>query len=47
MRIEQLFSEWLNSQYPDGMGEGFGGSYSQDDLRNAFAAGYERGAQDT
>jgi hypothetical protein len=32
------FEEWLNEHFPEGIGTGFGGSYSQDDMEEAFNA---------
>ena len=33
------FDQWLEQEYPDGMGNGFGGSYSQSDMYDAWLAG--------
>lgn len=33
------FDEWLDQEYPDGMGSGFGGAYTQDDMEAAWEAG--------
>jgi hypothetical protein len=36
------FAEWLDIEYPDGMGNAFGGRYSQDDMEAAYEAGQRR-----
>lgn len=33
------FGEWLEREYPDGMGSGSGGVYTQDDMEEAYKAG--------
>lgn len=33
------FDEWLAEEYPEGMGDAFGGAYSQDDMQAAWEAG--------
>lgn len=38
------FADWLDSEYPDGIGNGTGGTYSQDDMEAAFQAGRDDAA---
>jgi len=37
----ELFKQWFDEEFPDDMGNGFGGWYSELDIMNAFRAGYE------
>lgn len=39
MTVNEMFCDWLDQEFPDGMGTGTGGSYSQDDMEAAFQAG--------
>ena len=40
------YDEWYAETYPDGMGEGFGGWYSEREIREAWEAGHEAGHDD-
>ena len=40
-QLERQFNEWASREFPDGMGNGTGGAYHQDDMRAAFMAGYD------
>jgi hypothetical protein len=44
--VEWGAEDFLDEAFPDGLGNGYGGAYSQDDMEDAFAAGYEFGKAD-